>query len=981
MARLCPPGKFRRALDQLEEDFAEGLETFEGLARTYAKDPDVRAALGMAYLDDERPFEALAHLEWAERKEPTPSVQDALLAAYVALDMPQHVLRLAARSAHLSRARSLEEDADDREDTTAGAGLSVQDRLAFERARTGLIHGDGKAAAAMARLLAKHPDYQPARNMLVTGRLLRGDLEGFAEAASEAFARAPGDPHALLNAARAAFLRGGVEAARGLRDHADALVPDAEWGGDRYLARAGVLALMDDADATEAALSDYHDWVEETGDDAQAELAEAFDDLLERREHDSRAPLVDLHELIVGVVGRWKSEPTEQIIESIEAGLASMPGVLRELPNWIGYQAPAAQRLLAMLLLHDLAPPPPQGSWPAVFEQVGRHGPGTLEGRRALLLLLAESGHIEEGETVVIDGDTDDEGASVLFRHLEISGEAIPTGLPAEDEQRMAAALEDLHGDRTASALAVLSALHERYPDSIPLTHNLALAERLSGGDAAHRGHERLQRLVDQHPDYLFARAELALMAIDADDLEQAESLLALPEGKRRFHALEWGVFAAASGHLALARGDADSAEQFLDGIAQTLGTDAAPYLALDAALDEFYQEHDPEIEMPFDDEADDDADVDDEADDDADVDDETDDDADVDDEADDDADVDDEAELAEVPDFDELAALPMREEDWCIALRPAAFMFGEDPEATLTWLGAVATDEGFVRLVNVELGAYDPERLLALLAQACAGGMVAAEPGLPRRVSMAEADLVAQLAQRTAPLGIEVVQGDTEPAMAALHGLAEALGRGAPAWLADADDEHVEAFCAAAETFYDVMPWRQFPSDRYLAFRVGNGPWRYANVMGQAGEEYGLVVFAGWREAHAVGPDDPADEASGAVRLESVGSLESLSLTPLAALSPLDAGRYLLADLEPDPDGTVPAWLRFQADGLARPEQGPGVYAALIALVAEHAQRTKHRVRRIDATADTPAGPLRVLYPATGSEAGHEPEAPTVRG
>lgn len=67
---------------------------------------------------------------------------------------------------------------------------------------------------------------------------------------------------------------------------------------------------------------------------------------------------------------------------------------------------------------------------------------------------------------------------------------------------------------------------------------------------------------------------------------------------------------------------------------------------------------------------------------------------------------------------------------------------------------------------------------------------------------------------------------------------------------------------------------------------------------------------------------------------LAAIGSLEMLSLTPLAALSPLDAGRYLVADYEPD----------------------------------------------VDATADTPTGPLRVVYPATGDEPGSEPATPSVR-
>jgi len=945
MARLCPPGRFRRALDRLDTDFEGGLEDLEGLARTYAKDPDVRASLGMAYMDDERPFEALPHLEWAERKDPTPALQDALLATYLALDMPQHALRLAVRSGRLSRERGVDDEQPPKPDAVEGTILPTQDRLAFERARIGLLHGDPKAAAAMERLLAKHPGYRPARNLLVTSELLRGNIERYIEVAGDAFALAPDDPHALLNAARAAILQGGVEAARALRPHADALEPDAGWGGDRYLARAGALALMDDANATEAALGAYHHWVQESDDDGQDELADAIDDLLERRKLDPRAPLVDLAELVVGLPGRRKGQGEEGIWRNVEATLAAMPGLLHELPDWIGYQTPATVRLLALVLLHTGAPPPTGGSWATVFERVARHGPGTREARHTLLFLLAETGHIEDDEAVELDADTaDDVGKSVQVRRFEISGEAVPTGLPAADEERMVAALVDLQGGRTAPALAALSALHERHPDSVPVAYNLAVAERLGGGAAVRRGHERLRRLVDRHPDYLFARADLALVAIDAGDLETAESLLALPEGKRRFHTLEWGAYAAANGRLALARGDADAAERFLDNIADALGPDAPSYRALAAALDDFDREHESDADAIDDDD-------------------------------------DDDVVLPEVPDLDELGALPMREERWCIASRPAVFMIGEDPEPTLTWVGSVATDDGFVRLANVEAEPLDVDSLYALFARACAGGMVAAEPGRPRLVSMEDADLAAGLDKRLAALGIDVVQGDTEPALAAVHALTEALGGGVPAWLADAEDEHVEDFFDASMAFYDAMPWRRFESDRFLAFRVGDGPWRYANVMGQAGQEFGVAVYAGWREANAYVEDPGEDEDSAAERLAAIGWLEGLSLTELAALSPLDAARYLMADIEPDLAGQVPAWLRFEPDGPARPEHGPGVYAVLIDLLAEHAQRTKHRVRRIDAIASTPAGRMRVVYPATGEESECEARTPSARG
>jgi hypothetical protein len=982
MARLCPPGKLQRALDQLEHDFGSGLEALEALARTYSKDPDVRAALGMVYLDDEQPFAALPHLEWSERKDPTPSRQEALLATYVALDMPHHALRLAVRSPHLSH--ELDREAPTEAGGVRDDGLSTQDRLAFERARTGIMHGEKKAAADMERLLVKRPGYQPARNLLVTDKLLQGDLEGYVEAAAAAFAQAPGDPHALLNAARAALLHGGVDAARALRPRADALVPDGDWGGDRYLARAGALALMDDADGTEAALSAYHDWVQETGDDSQAALAEALDDLLERRRQDPRAPLIDLRELIAGVVSRWKATDTGQLFESVGESLANMPGLLRELPNWIGYQRPEAVRLLTVLLLHDVVPPPPQGSWAAVFEAVARHGPGTHEARRTLLLLLSETGHLDEDEVFSLDGDDRDDAVSMRLHRLEISGEGLPSDLPEADEAIMTAALEDMRQGRTAKAFVALGTLLERYPDSLPLAYNLALAERLSGGEAAHRGRERLERLVDEHPDYLVARAELALMAIDDANLNQAESLLALREEKRHFHAYEWGVFAAASGRLALARGDASAAEGFLEGIAKTLGHGAAPYRALDDAIDRFHFERDSDLDV-LDEDAFDDDDPFDENDDEIDDEDDDDDDEledglieDDDDELEDGLIEDDDDEnVVQPPDLDELSALPTLDEHWCIEVRPAVFMIGEDPEATLTWLGAIADQNGLVRLVNVEPEAFGADALYRLFAQACAGGMVAARQGRPRRVSLADAVLAEQLAERIEALGVDVGVGDTDPAAAGVHALSEALGGGVPSWLADAEDDQVEDFFEAVEYFYDVQPWHRFSSDRFVAFRVGDGPWRYANVMGQADREYGLVVFEVWPEPSIIGRGVRGGDSGAAQRLSAVGSVESLSLTPIGALSPLDAGCYLAAGVKPR-RGSVAALLRFEGDGIARPEHGPGVYAVLIEVLAEQAQRSKQRVRRIDVLASTPAGRLRVHYPATGDEHEREPATPS---
>ena len=236
------------------------------------------------------------------------------------------------------------------------------------------------------------------------------------------------------------------------------------------------------------------------------------------------------------------------------------------------------------------------------------------------------------------------------------------------------------------------------------------------------------------------------------------------------------------------------------------------------------------------------------------------------------------------------------------------------------------------VRVATFEEEPFDTDSLYALVARACIGAMSEAEPARPRFVGVEDGELVALLAERLAPVGIEVVEGDVEPALVPMHGMAEALGSGAPAWLAEAEEEPVQCFFDAVDAFYAAEPWRRFDGDRFLAYRVGEGPWRYAQVMGQAATEYGLAAYPGWDEAQAFVEDPGEDEASAAERLAAIGWLEGLSLTAIDALSPLDAGRYLMSGMDPDVEGTVPAWFRFEADGPALPEHGPGVYAALLA-------------------------------------------------
>jgi hypothetical protein len=67
------------------------------------------------------------------------------------------------------------------------------------------------------------------------------------------------------------------------------------------------------------------------------------------------------------------------------------------------------------------------------------------------------------------------------------------------------------------------------------------------------------------------------------------------------------------------------------------------------------------------------------------------------------------------------------------------------------------------------------------------------------------------------------------------------------PPYLAEQPADEVDAFLDAATSFFEQRPWRCFDRNKYIGFRVGNGAWQYAQVLGHDGQEFGLGLFDGW--------------------------------------------------------------------------------------------------------------------------------------
>ena len=576
MARRCPPTKLDRALTTFERDVATGLAELERLGDRYAKDPSVRHALGSALMSVGEHWRALDHLSWAERKEPTVEHRQALAAAYRFLAMPEHAQRVAAREP------SIVVDVDEFAHDLQG-DMPRSDRLLFEQARTAALHGETSGVDELTALAASYPTCMSLRNAIATSHYAKGDLQAFSSAARAALDVSSEDVHALLNAVRLALLEEGPAAAAAHRDGIRAAEPSRTGMLAPELARAEALAYLDDADGTADALAAWREGLSNPDLAAGSATAVRLGTYLQQRRADDRAPLFRLEVLLFGWLRRWSDSAAEVRMSDIAKELAGIPGVFALAPRSLGWEQPWMASTLVHVLLAGDAPEPPGSdpSWVHVLRGIVERGEGSDETLEGLRQVLDERRLLEEEEAVTFVA-TNADGERVS---LDLFHEPIPSGLPADDDVRYNAAMSALLRSDLDAAESVLADLHERNPDAVGVEFNLALTERLRGGPSREAAHSRLERIAAEHPDYLFAKAQLAVDAVEAGDLDRARAYLALPDGVERFHVIAFANLHAAEGRLALAEGRMDDFERILASIHDLVGEHAPPYQRLEAAV------------------------------------------------------------------------------------------------------------------------------------------------------------------------------------------------------------------------------------------------------------------------------------------------------------------------------------------------------------------------------------------------------------
>jgi tetratricopeptide (TPR) repeat protein len=187
---------------------------------------------------------------------------------------------------------------------------------------------------------------------------------------------------------------------------------------------------------------------------------------------------------------------------------------------------------------------------------LSRRGPDAL--RMQALQQSREEGLLPETARVWIKGEWRD----LELRGYEIHDESLHSHSPEVARLVIEAVL--LLQDRQAKAAEelLLQALVLE-PDAPDIMNNLATAY-----GQQQRGREArliLERLHAQHPDYLFAAANLASMAARDGRIPEARALLEPFQSRTRLHRTEFASLSSAQIELALAEGDPESARIMFD--------------------------------------------------------------------------------------------------------------------------------------------------------------------------------------------------------------------------------------------------------------------------------------------------------------------------------------------------------------------------------------------------------------------------------
>lgn len=150
----------------------------------------------------------------------------------------------------------------------------------------------------------------------------------------------------------------------------------------------------------------------------------------------------------------------------------------------------------------------------------------------------------------------------VKLRGTEIYREAKETDLPPDLDDLLGEAIALVHDRDLDAAEGLLSTILQRVPDHPMVLGNLAAVRAMQGRPEESR--RLLREVVASHPDYLFARCNLAKTLIIEGAIDEAEALLGGLADQERLHIQEVFALYGAQAMLDSAKGNEDAAHSLL---------------------------------------------------------------------------------------------------------------------------------------------------------------------------------------------------------------------------------------------------------------------------------------------------------------------------------------------------------------------------------------------------------------------------------
>lgn len=222
----------------------------------------------------------------------------------------------------------------------------------------------------------------------------------------------------------------------------------------------------------------------------------------------------------------------------------------------------------------SVAQPPadgrPERRAAAILRDLARVPAGTAHERLGLLRALRDAGLLGDEESLHYwDGKALRE---VKLIATEIYRAPDPPDLSDDLQPLLEQSLVLMREGDLVVAEARLHAILERVPDHRTALGNLAAIRARQGRDSECR--EFLRQTIAAHPDYLFARCNLAGLLIEDGELEAAKELLAGLAQRPRLHIQEAFALYGAMAMLNRAQGDDASADTCIASLEQMVQTD-----------------------------------------------------------------------------------------------------------------------------------------------------------------------------------------------------------------------------------------------------------------------------------------------------------------------------------------------------------------------------------------------------------------------